>query len=363
MSELVTCEELKRRLKYNKKTGWFTWLVVRSKKVAVGDRAGYEHKGYRHIELNDRYYAEHRLAWFYVTGQWPDRLVDHKNLNRADNRWGNLRLTTDSQNQHNTTVRLTNRTGFLGVYERDGRFRARIEIDGHRIGLGDYARPEQAARAYEEARAAAFGPRLHTKADMEAAIRKRVARLQHALGVKPKPKLTYLERFFQSFVRDKETKCWNWVSRTFDETGYGIFKAKELGHRAMAASRASWIIHNGPIATSKLVVRHKCDNRMCVNPAHLIIGTYKQNMQDCVERDRINRGEDRPQSKLTEEMVSKMRILRQEGKSFRALANEFGVALYCAVSAIKGVTWKHVSTPVPTRQFAPGRHKGHIGEA
>lgn len=358
----ISHAELLQRLTYSKITGWFVWKEVRSKKVAAGDRAGYEHRGYRFIQIKDDVYAEHRLAWFYVTGKWPKRFIDHKNLDRSDNRWKNLREADDSQNQHNTTVQLNNKSGFLGVRQHGKQYRARIEINGVRYWLGDYSIPEQAAKAYEEARAEAFGPRVHTQADIEAAIRKRVERLQHRLGIVPKPRLTYLERFHASYEKKGPDECWPWTGRMWHGMEYGLFKAKELNNRAMAASRASWIIHNGPITVPKLVVRHTCDNPRCVNPGHLIIGTYRQNSKDCIERGRINRGEDRPQSKLTEEVVSQMRIRRQNGESFRKLADEYGVAINCAVSAIKGVTWKHITTPVPTRVFSSGRHKGHAGE-
>jgi hypothetical protein len=362
MQENVSHKELCERLDYNKETGWFTWKVVKSKKVKVGDRAGYEHHGYRYITINDKEYSENRLAWFYVTHAWPNTIVDHKNLDRSDNRWDNLRLNDDSGNQHNTTVRLNNRLGFLGVRKHGKLFRARIAIQGIRYHLGDYATPELAAKAYEEARAQAFGPRVHTEEDISRAIEKRIARIGRQLGYKKKKYQSPRERFYGCFKKDKVTGCWNWTGRTWDKTGYGVFKSKELNPRPMTASRASWIIHNGPITEPKMVIRHTCDNPLCVNPKHLIIGTYKQNSDDCVKRGRINRGEDRPQSKLTEAKVREARQLRQKGASWRFLANKYGVATYCIVCAVKGITWKHVDESIPTIESKPGRHKGGAGE-
>ena len=362
MVQRITLAELRQRLDYNPETGWFIWKEVKSKKVKPGDRAGYEHHGYRYVTVLDHTYTEHILVWFYQTGKWPRVIVDHKNLNRSDNRWSNLRLSDDSSNQHNTTVRLNNKVGFLGVRQHGKQFRARITIRGNRTWLGDFATPEAAAKAYEEARATVFGPRTYSEQDLKQAVERRIARLRRKPGYRPKLKLTYLERFHESYKKAAPDQCWLWTGRLWDDGSYGVFKAKELGKRAMAASRASWVIHNGPITQPKMVVRHTCDSPMCVNPAHLKIGTYKQNSADCVERGRINRGEDRPAAKLTEANVAQMRRRRQDGDSYRLIANAFGVTLNCAVLAITGVTWKHVTEPVPTRQFSPGRHKAHFGE-
>lgn len=93
----INHQDLCQRLDYNKETGHFIWKEVRAKKLKVGDRAGYQHRSYRYVTIDDEQYAEHRLAWFYVTGEWPKGLVDHKNLDRSDNRWENLREVTASR--------------------------------------------------------------------------------------------------------------------------------------------------------------------------------------------------------------------------------------------------------------------------
>jgi HNH endonuclease len=356
-SKMLTEKELKTRLNYNPETGHFTWLTVRGKKVKAGDRAGYEHKGYRHITLNDKDYAEHRLSWFYVRGEWPKGFIDHKNLDRSDNRWINLREVTPTESVHNRSTSLNNKTGFTGVRCQGKKFRARLNVGGARILLGDYESAEEASAAYEAARAELFGPRVHTKKDALTAIEKRIIRLQRQAGYKKRVYKTPKERFYENFKIDPLTGCWNWTGRIWDKTGYGVFKCKELHPRPQTASRASWLIHNGPIESSKIFVRHKCDNRLCVNPEHLELGVQKLNMEDCVKRGRINRGEDRPQAKLTEEIVRDMRRRRQNGESFRSLAIRYGVAINCAVSATLGKTWAHVDEPIPTIVIGPGRRK------
>lgn len=158
---------------------------------------------------------------------------------------------------------------------------------------------------------------------------------------------------YANIAIDEQTKCWNWTGNLF-AGGYGAFKCKAITSRQINASRASWILHFGPISKSEFVCHH-CDNRACCNPAHLFLGSAKDNMEDCKEKGRINKGEDRPQHKLTEEDVRTIRRLRQEGYAWRGLAAKFGVARTCVVSAATGKTWAHVDEPLPTYVGIPGR--------
>ena len=92
-------------LLYNQKTGEFTWKKNR-KKALVGVVAGCRAKtGYWVITIGTRRYYTHRLAWFYMTGAWPSKQIDHINGQRDDNRWCNLREATYSQNQTNSGQR------------------------------------------------------------------------------------------------------------------------------------------------------------------------------------------------------------------------------------------------------------------
>lgn len=89
------------------------------------------------------------------------------------------------------------------------------------------------------------------------------------------------KRFFEK-VR-KTDWCWLWTASTRG-SGYGSFK---LNGKVVDAHRVSWIIHNGEIPSGSLVC-HKCDNRLCVNPKHLFLGSYKDNFHDAVKKDRIS---------------------------------------------------------------------------
>ena len=110
-------------LSYDKSTGIFTWIAAPhfAKNYLVGQQAGTVNQfGYRVIRLDGHVIAAGRLAWFYVTGEWPKGQVDHEDRDRDNNRWKNLRDLTASQNQHNR--------GFTGVGWLNGKRRWRVTM-------------------------------------------------------------------------------------------------------------------------------------------------------------------------------------------------------------------------------------------
>jgi len=150
---MLTHKELKRLLRYERGTGLFRWLVSVGTAVA-GDVAGTLIKrGYIQISIGGRKYKAHRLAWFYVKGEWPAGEVDHKNTNRSDNRWRNLRDLPGAINtQNKRRAYSTSKTGTLGVSPAGKRFRARICVDGIDKHLGSFPTKRKARAAYVQAK-------------------------------------------------------------------------------------------------------------------------------------------------------------------------------------------------------------------
>lgn len=146
---MITQDELKKILNYNKNTGIFTWKERPSCCIQVGDIAGGLSNGYISIKIYKKAYKAHRLVFLYVDGFIPEHFVDHKNGIKTDNRWDNLRHVTNSCNSLNTVIPKNNKSGFIGVNwcKRTKKWESRIMINGRRIFLGHFDTPEDAAVA------------------------------------------------------------------------------------------------------------------------------------------------------------------------------------------------------------------------
>lgn len=125
----ITGDLLRELLDYDQETGAFVWkkrkestsdyhgCVKRWNDKHVGKVATHSMtNGYSGISIYDKKYYAHRLAWLYVMGKWPENQIDHKDLNKTNNRWSNLRDATGAQNSYNQPLRKDNTTGYKGVY-------------------------------------------------------------------------------------------------------------------------------------------------------------------------------------------------------------------------------------------------------
>lgn len=137
-------------MEYSKHTGLFLWRMQRGNSVTVaGSIAGTTRAdGYVRIKIDGNFYRAHRLAWFYVTGIWPSDQIDHKDRNRSNNRWNNLRQATRSQNGANMT---RVKSSLKGAFKDGNRWRSHIKVSGRCIYLGMFGSPESAHSAYVEA--------------------------------------------------------------------------------------------------------------------------------------------------------------------------------------------------------------------
>lgn len=161
--DLWPADRVRKYLRYDPETGHFYNLIGRGG-VAAGTRAGVVQKGSgrRKIRLpGARFYAAN-VAWVYMTGEWPEHLVDHKNRDTTDDRWLNLRAATTVQNAANRGMPKSNTSGAVGVsYIRWGkrirRWRAAITKEGADFFIGHFATRDKADAAYRSATIALNG--------------------------------------------------------------------------------------------------------------------------------------------------------------------------------------------------------------
>jgi hypothetical protein len=113
---MMNANRLRALVAYNPETGLFTSRVKRHL-VSVGQTlGGLDAKGYVRIKLDGKFYKAHRLAFLYVTGEWPSDDVDHEDRNKSNNRWGNIRDAGKSVNGMNKGPSVTCRARARGVY-------------------------------------------------------------------------------------------------------------------------------------------------------------------------------------------------------------------------------------------------------
>ena len=152
---LPPLERLQEVLDYNPETGLFTWKMRRSHNAKAGDTAGVvANTGYIFLSIDNRKYLAHRVAWLFATGSDPGGFdIDHRDRDRANNRFHNLRLATPAENLSNSKTRVDSSTGLKGVhfYKRVGKWTAGIRIDGVKKHLGYFEDPVEAHRAYQKA--------------------------------------------------------------------------------------------------------------------------------------------------------------------------------------------------------------------
>lgn len=133
---------------------------------------------------------------------------------------------------------------------------------------------------------------------------------------------------------EKSSGCWNWTAYR-NPGGYGTI---HIGGSAILAHRASWVMAKGEIPRGMCVL-HRCDNRACVRPSHLFLGTLQDNNADMRGKGRMAKGNDYPQAKLTPEIVQK---ILADARTHREIAKDYRVDA-SLISVIKGrKIWRHV---------------------
>lgn len=154
MQKKLTQKELKEIVNYDKKTGVFTWKIDRGGTAKKGDIAGcLGGYGYWILTIKGKTYQAHRIAFLYMRGYFPENEVDHKDRNRANNAWSNLREVSRTCNARNCGIQARNKNGVIGVCKVAGetRYRAKITVNKKPIHLGRFDDIASAAKARWEA--------------------------------------------------------------------------------------------------------------------------------------------------------------------------------------------------------------------
>lgn len=151
------------------------------------------------------------------------------------------------------------------------------------------------------------------------------------------------ERFAALHTPEPNSGCWLWDGHLSRRTGYGQFRI-DPADIGIPAHRAAWLMHKGPIPPG-MCVCHKCDERSCVNPDHLFLGTQADNMRDASAKGRmawslpraLPTGEDHHMAKLTSSDVAHIRASHKTGVS---LAKRYGISGNGISRIRRGLTYK-----------------------
>lgn len=145
--------------------------------------------------------------------------------------------------------------------------------------------------------------------------------------------ISLVERFEEKY-EPSPNGCWEWTASLNQRSGYGQFR---LRGSMVHAHRVSWELYRSPINIG-LHVLHRCDNRRCVNPEHLFLGTNDDNMADMVAKGRQAKGVRHGSAKLTPSQVAEIRGLA--GTMFQHdIAAQFGISKQQVGHIVRGEQW------------------------
>lgn len=148
--------------------------------------------------------------------------------------------------------------------------------------------------------------------------------------------MTILEMFLDKINFKGPNGCHLWIA-ALSPIGYGRFQVKR---KSIYAHRFSYLLHKGLIPKG-ICVLHKCDIRNCVNPDHLFLGTYKDNTQDMIKKQRRHStlGTNNGQAKLNEEQI---KSIRNDPRKVKIIAKEYNVTKNHIYRIKSRIRWKHI---------------------
>ena len=150
---------------------------------------------------------------------------------------------------------------------------------------------------------------------------------------------TSLTHFWNKVDVRGPNECWEWVGAR-NIHGYGKLRYDK---KLWAAHRFSYTLHVGDIP-KPMFVCHRCDNRACVNPAHLFLGSTLENMQDCASKGRSAMGERNGSAKIAERQALEIISRYASGEQKSSLARAFGISRRQIANIVSGRAWKHLRT-------------------
>ena len=148
---MISYKRVRELFDYNPETGVVVRRLTTSPRAMSGMVVGcLDHRGYLLVNIDRRLYKLHRVVWLWMTGSWPEGDIDHCDRDSSNNRWGNLRDSTKSQNLSNRTKQSNNTSGFKGVYwnAQKCKWHAKIALNRKDIHLGFFDAIEDAHVAY-----------------------------------------------------------------------------------------------------------------------------------------------------------------------------------------------------------------------
>jgi len=153
--------------------------------------------------------------------------------------------------------------------------------------------------------------------------------------------LSQYEKFMGKLKINVETDCWDWQGCCMKLNSYGVINENKTQH---LTHRYSYLKHAGQIPDGR-VVMHTCDRPICCNPAHLKLGTQKENLSDMYKkgRNKARVGEKNRKAILKEGQVIEIRRLARQGVKAPELAKKFNVRTEVIYKVKNNITWKHLT--------------------
>lgn len=150
----VTLELVRALFEYDSETGQLKRLVTTNPRAIAGTIVNSGCSGRGQIQIDGVKYETSRVVWLYMTGHWPEFVIDHKDGDPSNNRWLNLRDVKQGRNVENLKKAYPNNksSGLLGVtlYKPTNRWMASIKVNRVRKHIGYFDTPQEAHQAYLE---------------------------------------------------------------------------------------------------------------------------------------------------------------------------------------------------------------------